>query len=176
MKRGQKLKNRTCPKCEAVFSNVRDLQAHVNNRKTLSCAHCNAVFCNEFHLGKHMRTINEAKIITKNYNSVIHAKTGFEDDPKYQKIIEEKKAYINDFEVNYTHHKVINERIPFDFTYYDLDMLLTEIYANQKCSFKLNLGMGFIVYNLKTGDYKYHYVSSNQLLFEKAIAITYTKD
>ena len=176
LKLGRKSKNRTCSKCDVTFRVVRDLDRHIKKRKDLSCHHCNKTFCNEFHLSKHLRTINEPKIITKNYNSPIHSKTGFEDDPKFQELLEEKKAYINNFEKRFTNHRVINERINSEFTYYDLDLLLTDLYSRQTNSFKLNLGIGFVRYNLKTAEYAYHYVSSNQLLFEKAIAITNSQD
>ena len=111
LKRGRKSKNKTCSKCDVTFHQARDLDRHIKKRKDLTCHHCNKTFCNEFHLSKHLRTINEPKIITRNYNSPIHSKTGFEDDPKFQELLEEKKAYINNFEKRFTNHRVINERI-----------------------------------------------------------------
>ena len=121
LKPGRKSKNKTCPNCEQSFNKFRDLERHIKKRKDLLCNHCNKKFCNEYHLGQHLRTINEPKIITKNYQSPIHLKTGYEDDPKFQELLEEKKAHINDFEKQYTNHMVINKKIDSNFTYEDLD-------------------------------------------------------
>ena len=79
------------------------------NRQYLSYTHCNRIFWNEFHLGKHLRTINEW--------FPINEKTGFEDEPEYQEMLEEKKYCINNFEKQYTNHRIINERIDQNFTY-----------------------------------------------------------
>ena len=169
-------KNKTCVKCDQTFNQVRDLERHTRNRKDLLCHHCNRTFCNEHHLGKHMRSISEPKILTRNYQSPIHAKTGFEDDPQYQELLEEKKDHVNSFEKRYTNHIIINQKVGSNFTYNDLELLLVDIYSKQTNSFKINLGIAFVLYNIKTKEYKYHYVSSNQLLFEKAISITNMQD
>ena len=128
--RGRPSKNKTCSQCEVSFPKVRDLERHMNKRKNLSCKHCSKTFCNESHLGKHLRTISEPKINARNYLSSIHPKTGFEDDPKFQELLEEKKDHINEFEKRYTNHTVINKRIDSDFTYCDLDHLLKDIYCD----------------------------------------------
>ena len=38
------------------------------------------------------------------------------------------------------------------------------------------MGIGFILYNTVAEEYKYHYVSTNNLLFEKAVTIVDRKD
>ena len=151
LKTGRKSKNKTCSKCEETFAKVRDLERHTRNRKDLLCQHCNRTFCNQYHLDKHIRSMNEPKIITKNYQSPIHSKTGYEDDPKYQELLDEKSKYVNNFEKKFTNHCIINEKTPPGYTYQDLDLLLTEIYSKQVNSFKVNLGLGFVLFNIQTG-------------------------
>ena len=129
-------KNKTRTKCDKTFNKVCDLERHTRNRKDLLCHHCNRTFCNEHHLGKHLRSISEPKIITKNYQTPIHSKTGYEDDPKFQELLQEKTKYIDHFEKKFTNHWIINEKTPSGYTYQDLDLLLTEIYSKQTNSFK----------------------------------------
>ena len=40
-------------------------------------------------------------------------------------------------------------------------------------AFKINLGFGFILYHKITGDYRYYFLSSNPLLFDRAMTITW---
>ena len=91
-------------------------------------------------------------------------------------MLKEKKDHVNSFEKRYTNHIIINQKVGSNFTYNDLELLLVDIYSKQTNSFKINLGIAFVLYNIKTKEYKYHYVSSNQLLFEKAISITNMQD
>ena len=140
------------------------------------CDHCNKTFCNEYHLGKHTRSINPLKIITKNYQDSIHPKTGYEDEPKFQELLDEKRKYIDNFERKFTNHWIVNRRIEPGYTYKDLDRLLIDICSKQANSFKVNIGLGFVLYNIQTGEYRYHYVSSNNLLFDKAISVTNSQD
>ena len=50
------------------------------------------------------------------------------------------------------------------------------MYSSHNNAFKINLGFGFILYNTISGQYKYHYVSANNMLFEKAVQISEKKD
>ena len=176
LKSGRTSKNKTCSKCLENFNKIRDLQRHTRNRKDLLCQHCDRTFCNEYHLGKHLRSISQTKIITKNYQCPIHSKTGYENDPKFQELLDEKRKYIDNFEKKFTNHWIINQRTDPGYTYQDLDLLLTNIYSKQANSFKINIGFGFVLFNTQTGEYKYHYISSNNLLFEKAFSITNIQD
>ena len=90
--------------------------------------------------------------------------------------MDEKRKYIDNFERKFTNHWIVNRRIEPGYTYKDLDRLLIDICSKQANSFKVNIGLGFVLYNIQTGEYRYHYVSSNNLLFDKAISVTNSQD
>ena len=74
-------------------------------------------------------------------------------------------------------YRKVNKEIGPDFTYGDLyKMLLTQLEQEDGHAFKVNLGFGFILFNIHTGEYRYHYNSSNTMLFERALAIAEIKD
>ena len=169
-------KNITCPRCNQKFERYADYEKHIRNRQETYCLHCHKTFCTKQQIEKHQRSINEPREEKVDFERCIHPKTGFEDDPEFQELIDSKSDHIEDHVLQYTNHKVINRKIRPDFTYGELDDLLSDIYTKQKNSFKMNLGLGFVLYNIKTGQYKYHYTSANSLLFETATAITNIRD
>ena len=174
--KGRKAKSKICVNCNAEFHKLRDLLRHEKNRKNIACLHCNRQFCNNEHFQKHLRTINRKTNSVIDYEMSINPKSGYEDDPEFQNLLEEKKSEIEDSETLLNNYKIINKEIDPDFMYGDLDTLLTDIYSREKSSFKINLGFGFALHNIVTGEYRYHYVSSNTLLFEHAITISNQHD
>ena len=70
----------------------------------------------------------------------------------------------------------MNKALTPEFTYRDLRNLLYDIYANEKSVYKTNMGFGFMLYHTIEKKFKYFYVSSNNLLFEKAFQVSNKKD
>ena len=81
-------------------------------------------------------------------------------------LLQDKINEIQDRHKKTQQFQVINKRIDSSFTYQDLNDLLMEIYKSQGKAFKINFG---ILYHTVSGVYKYHYVSNNNLIFDKAV-------
>ena len=118
-------RNKKCEKCLTEFNSFHDYERHIRNRKNISCRHCNRSFCTNNQMEKHLRTISLAKDDPIDYERCLHEKTGFEDDPRFQELIATKQEYICDHVREYKHYSIINKKISTDFTYGDLDDLLT---------------------------------------------------
>ena len=71
---------------------------------------------------------------------------------------------------------VINKKIDYTYTYNDLYERLCLIYEYQTNTFKVNVGFGFILYNINTEEFEYFYCSTNNLLFQHAVTIKNFKD
>ena len=177
LKRGRKPKNKTCNDCHTTFREVRDLTRHLKNRKMQACgSHCPKLFCTFDQLRKHKNSLQQPKDGHVDFESPLANTTGYEHEPKFHQLIEEKKQEIDDDVIQYSDYTVINKKISPDFTYSQLQEVLSDIYSKQKDCYKLNFGMAYALFNLKTKEFKYHYVSGNNLLFENAITITNQKD
>ena len=74
------------------------------------------------------------------------------------------------------HYEIINKQITNSFTYKDLYNFLLNIYCKRKKCYKINMGIGFILYNIIEKQYKYHYVSHNHMLFDIAKTVSKRKD
>ena len=173
---GRKGKNKTCLRCKSTFHRLRDLHRHEKNRKEIHCLHCDSTFCNNDHFQKHLRTISHSGGTVIDYELAINTNSGCENEPEFQELIKQKASEINDSVKVYSNYKVINKKIDEHFTYGDLDTLLSDIYSTENNSFKANLNFGYVIRNIITGEFRYHYVSSNTLLFEHAITITNQRD
>ena len=113
---------------------------------------------------------------SKDFDRRIYPASGYEDEEGFQELITKKINEIQDHRKKTTSYEVINKRIDPSFTYRDINDLLVDIYVNRKNAFKVNLGFGFILYHTVYEEYKYHYVSNNNLLFENAVLIRSRKD
>ena len=184
--RSKHKKSKTCPECSAHFFKVRNLIQHRKNTAKVSCNHCERRFCSNNELQKHLRSIrrkpnedtssqtDEARI--PDLNQRIYPETGYENEPGYTDLVKHKMNEIKDRLGIRAHYQVINKQITPDFTYHDLHKILLDIYRSRKTAFRINLGIGFILYNTVEEKFKYHYVSTNNLLFEKAATIVCRKD
>ena len=104
----------------------------------------------------------------------INPASGYESYDGFQKLIVEK-----DYDIGTTtsgFKTVYNIKIDSTYTYENLRDKLQEIYRTQQNVFKINLAFGFILYQIVTGEFKYHYISSNNMLFDQAITITSIED
>ena len=109
-------------------------------------------------------------------NQEIYPTTGYEEEDGYKNLIEAKLNLIDDREDIKRDYGVYNKKIDFTFTYKELNELLLYIYSKQKTVYKINFGFGYILHNPITNEFRYHYVSTNNLLFERAITIMRKRD
>ena len=106
---------------------------------------CNTPFCQVFELECHKRTEHAGHgISTKvELDQPIYPQTGFEEEDKYKEEIKNHWVEIRDKRTQSRYYININKELTPDFTYWDLQNLLDEIYAKQSNAFKINLGFGF---------------------------------
>ena len=71
----------------------------------------------------------------------------------------------------------MNKEIDPDFTYGDLyKLLLAQLEQQDGHAFKVNLGFGFVLFHIHTGEYRYYYNSTNNMLFERAVTVNEISD
>ena len=171
----QVCKNKTCPNCKTSFSTKKNLDRHLQKKNKITCDHCDGTYCNESHFQKHLRSTNTTDDTIVDLNRRIYPFSGYENDEWYSNLIDTHANAIDDHTKKKTHYEIINKKIGDSYTYKDLNDLLVDIYSKHKNGFKINIGIGFILYNPLTGEGKYFYVSSNNMLFEKAVLINNRK-
>ncbi len=134
-------------------------------------------FCNKYHLKLHQRSIKQQdkKEPIVDLNQEIYSSTGYEDE-EYQKVLEENINIIKYRVEKRKVYTIYNQQIDPTFTYKDLYDLYLDIFISQKPPFRTNLGFGYILHNPISGQYKYHYVSDNNLIFERMPNIVRRKD
>ena len=70
----------------------------------------------------------------------------------------------------------MNKEITPAFTYDDLRNLINETAMGRGTAFKVNLGFGFMLYDIVNQEFKYYYVSGNTLLFDVAFLVSKRAD
>ena len=170
----QKCKLRQCTDCKRLFKTSKSLRNHIKKRKDISCDHCERIFCNNLHLQSHIRAIEKEETIT-DLNQMILPATGYEEKDGFLELVRQR-IEIRDSEKKNKIYEVINKQIDSSYTYKDLYDLLLDIYCKRQKAFKVNLGFGFILHNPHDDEYKYYYVSTNNLLFDRAKTISRKKD
>ncbi len=178
LRQRQKCKLRQCTDCKRLFKTSKSLRDHLKKRKNLSCDHCERRFCNNLHLQSHIRAIEKerAEQSIKDLNQIIQPATGYEEEDGYKDLVQQKIKEIRDSEERKKIYEVINKQIDSSYTYKDLYDLLLDIYSKRQKAFKVNLGFGFILHNPLEDKYKYYYVSTNNLLFDRAKTISRQND
>ena len=160
-------KVRTCPKCQEVFSKGSSLRRHIE------CDHCDRTFCNESHFQRHLRGIRkETDNTIPDLDQQLYPRSGYENKLGYLRVLLQKNNEIQDRTKKTRNYTIYNKEIDYNYTYRDLNEQLLAIYKAQRNSFKVNLGLGFILHHTETKEYKYYYVSSNNMLFDYAVTIT----
>ena len=161
--RSQECRPKTCPVCFQIFSKSKYYEEHIKKQK-IRCNHCNKDFCDESTFQRHIRSLRNITDDTiRDLNQRIYPETGYENEDGYQEVIENKFNEIRDRTKNTKHYKIINRQIDPSFTYSEIDKSLLDFYADHKNGFKINLGLGYILYHTISEIYKYHYVSTNNL-------------
>ena len=170
----QKCKLKQCDECKTIFKTTKGLKHHLKNRKDI--LHDGRKFCNNAHLHRHLRTIKKPEEEIPDLNQEILGLTLYEDEKGFKDTVKQNINEIMDSRKTTKLYEVINKQITSSYTYKDLYEFLLDIYSEHKCRYKINLGMGFILYNIIEKQYKYHYVSTNNLLFDTAQTISNRKD
>ena len=172
-----KCKQKICTQCNTVFKSQGGFKKHLQKREDISCDHCERKFCNNYHFKRHQRSIKkpEEEEPLPDLNQEIYSSSGYEDD-EYKKVLEENIKLIEDREDKRKVYTIYNKQIDPTFTYNDLYQLYLDIFITQKPPFRTNLGFGYILHNPKSGEYKYYYVSDNNLIFERMPNIVRRKD
>jgi hypothetical protein len=99
--------------------------------------------------------------------------TEITEDEGYKEMVEKKYSLIKDqiTDRNGIYMEVNRELTP-GFTYGDLRVQIVKALHKHGKVAKFNIGFGFILWNNLTHEYRYHYVSTNTLLFNKAMLIS----
>ena len=170
----QKCKPIQCNEFKTFFKTTNSLKRHLNNRKDI--LHNGTKFCNNAHLQRHLRTIKKPMEKIPDLNQQILERTGYENKKGFKDTVKQHINEIKDSHKTTKLYEVINKQITSSYTYKDLYDLLLDIYSKHKSPYKINLGMGYILYNIIEKQYKYHYVSTNNLLFNYAQTIDNKND
>ena len=108
---------------------------------------------------------------------VIFAPTGFESGEGYTEMMAKHENKIKGKIVDRRGIWMsVNKQITPEFTYNDLSDLINQAIRKHGKAFRFNIGFGFVLKNKLTDEYRYYYVSTNHLLFDKATTITTMSD
>ena len=167
-----------CTDCNTIFPRQRELEKHKKKRKKTWCEDCQIMTCNHMQWNQHINSHQKVPEFMKvhDLNQIVYPRTGYENYPGFQKLLKEKASDINNKETSSLYKKVINKKIDYTFTYNELYKELIEIYEYQTNAFKVNLGFGFILFNINSNTFKYFYCSTNNLLFQHAVIISNFKE
>ena len=171
----RRCKNKVCKKCGSVFQRVEHLERHRRSKEKIICTCCQKTFCNSDHHQRHLRTVWNSENKNKDLKRQINPATGYESYDGFKKLVEEKDYDIATKATSSKFKTVYNFKIDSTYTYENLQDAPKEIYRNHNV-FKINLAFGFILYQTATGEFKYYYVSSNNMLFDCAITISSMED
>ncbi len=174
--RMKKCKAKKCQDCGATFQKHTTLLNHLKNRKDIVCTCCSKKFCSNVHLNQHLNSMKEPPKDDVDLDQRIQPHTGYEDTDGFQAVIKANSRDIKDRTVTSLNHLVINCEIDPTFTYLELGDIISNIYNDRQYAFKLNLSFGYVIFETKTNEYRYHYNSSNSELFDKGFTVTDHED
>ena len=166
-----------CERCNQSFDRQSRLDIHNERATNNECDDCPRIFCNRILLERHRRTVHVAgggiPIMEEHtQNEAICPDSGHSQTSEYQEVLDEHYNKIHSSTENSDTKKTINKQLTPTFTYNDLKKLLTEIRNEENTAFKINIGFGSVLYDIVNKTYRYFYVSSNQLLFERAFTVS----
>ena len=170
---------RECATCGKTFKLVEYLRNHERNAKPIACDTCDKMFCHQSEMERHKRTEHIGGNVRTDdigLNQPILPQSGFEEDDGYKIEVQNHWDKIRDAVKTGECFMEINKTVNSDFTYSDLEDILKDTCFNLKHSFKVNIGFGFMLRHNVTKEYRYFYVSSNNLLFDRAVLISKMSD
>ena len=161
-----------CPGCPSTYELKHDLDSH-RRRDREFCAECNQWVCR---LGVHTRSVHTNPGVVDDVDQqLVQPKTPFRDDVGFYTAYMAKLGEISDYKHIWKFSQTWNKSIDDTFTYRNLTLWLWEIYQSNRRAFKINMGIGFLLYNPVEKIYRYHYVSENSLLFDRSVVIDSVK-
>ena len=171
-----------CTTCSKKFPCQDDLHRHQKNADPKVCDSCDIIFCHESELERHKRTKHVGgEIRTDNdfetaLDQPICPRTGFEEKEGYKEEVKDHWSEIRDMRKESRYYMDINKELSPDFTYKDLKKLLKEICIKLGHASKVNIGFGFMLRDNVTDEYRYFYVSTNNMIFDRAITLSKNAD
>ena len=175
------LKCKTCGKEHKRFS---DLKKHLLKAVPQACDLCDRTLCTLSDYNMHRMNVHHGGEIVsedKEYQAIldepIFAPTGMEEQVGYKAIVEKNYSEIKDkIEDKPGSYAVINRELAPGFTFRELrDQIVDSLLKHGRCA-KFNIGFGFLLEHKLTHEFRYYYVSTNTMLFEKAHTISKRKD
>ena len=169
---GSRRRRYQCPGCPSTYELKHDLDSH-RRRDREFCAECNQWVCR---LGVHTRSVHtNPRVVDDVDQQLVQPKTPFRDDVGFYTAYLAKLGEISDYKHIWKFSQTWNKSIDDTFTYRNLTLWLWEIYQSNRGAFKINMGIGFLLYNPVEKIYRYHYVSENSLLFDRSVVIDSVK-
>ena len=173
----------TCAICERTFNRRSRLDAHIAKRaEIITCDKCPELFCYEYQLTQHKQTahVTGGSGVQLQHDSTLDTPilpdSGHPQTTAYQEAINDNYTKICNRTINTTTKKTINKQLTPNFTYGDLKRLLMEIRRGESSAFKINIGFVLMLFDTVNEVYRYFYVSSNNLLFNRAFTISTNND
>ena len=176
---------RICKICKKEYKSVTALKKHCQNAIPQDCDLCDQKFCNQADYKRH-RIIEhcgggKGNLKDKEFESILKQKiftacVGLENDTDYEDIVKINKATIEDRVIDRKIYMTVNKELTTDFTYQDLKDIIVQAVNKYKTVMKLNIGFGIVLKNVNTSEYRYYYVSTNHMLFNRAKTINTLSD
>ena len=152
--RKQQCRNKICGNCGANFQTRSNLLRHQKQQNNISCHHCDEKFCNNNHYQQHLRSIRKPPDETiPDLDQQIYPPSGYEEEDGYLDMLHQKRNEIQDRTKKASRYEIINKEIDSSYTYRDIDKSLVDILVTRKRPFKVNISMGFILYNTTAKEY-----------------------
>ena len=157
-----------CHQCPSSYYLKRDLDCHRRIDREW-CMQCGQWVCR---LDVHRRSVHGGGCReVHNVDDLIQPKIPFLGDAGFQVAYMGRLGEISDFRHVSKYHQTWNIAAGDGFSYRNLTIWLCEIYRYNTTAFKINMGIGFLLFHPIQKIYKYHYVSENSLLFDKSIVV-----
>ena len=173
--------SRKCKTCSKEFKVFSDLKKHCKDASPRDCDLCDKTFCTpaEYknhwiveHRGGQVETEEDPEYVSI-LKQMVYPPTGLENEDGYKEMIAKHADMIKD---NVVARKdifmTVNKEITPLFTYKELCDLIKKAVLKHGKACRFNIGFGFILKNKLTDAYRYYYVSTNHLLFDKAATIS----
>ena len=167
----------SCPECNYCTYNQQEMNYHAAKRHAQStskqstvCSSCEQEFPSYYSLQKHRRKEHGAKQrrpsdTVADLNKIVEE--GGDDGEKLKEELSAFQHFLVDTEMENGRHKVFN----FQMSKLDTKTInekLEEVFNKLDCAAKINIALGFVLRNVKTGEYRYFYAHENNTSLEKS--------
>ena len=109
-----------CPNCKKTFSRQRELDRHIQKSLNIPCDHCERHFCSRDELEKHKRQIKPVEPPSDDSINEVIFPSLFEGIEKYEAVKRVNYGMIKDFIDTHNRYIVINNELPPNYTYGNL--------------------------------------------------------